>query len=198
MEKRPSVKERLKQFFLEHMGEVVNARQLRDVATPSTEWARRIRELRTEEGWPIQTQNDAADLKPGEYRLDGDPPAPGTYTFTPRVSQSQRARILDRNGYTCQACGVTVGDIDPDGRPVRLHVDHHEAHSLGGSIADTNLRVLCSACNQGAKNFTGQPPKWVWLLTQIRKSSRDDQLRALAWLRSKYGRDGGDAPQQES
>ena len=193
MEKRPSIKERLKRFFMEHQGEVVNARQLQDVAAPNTEWARRIRELRGDEGWPIQTQNDAADLKPGEYRLAGPPPAPGAYTFTPRVSQAQRARILDRNGYTCQACGVTVGEIDPEGRSVRLHVDHHESYSLGGSISDTNLRVFCSACNQGAKNFAGQPPKWIWLLSQIRRTSRDDQKRALSWLQLKYEGDGDDA-----
>ena len=186
MVKRSSIKSRLKAFFIAHQGEVVNARQLQEVAAPNTEWARRIRELRGDEGWPIQTQHDAVDLKQGEYRLAGTPPAPGTYTFSSRVSQAQRARIRERNGYTCQACGVTVGEMDPEGRPVRLHVDHHEAQSLGGRINDLNLRVLCSACNQGAKNLTAQPPKWIWLMSQIRRATRDDQLRALDWLKAKY------------
>ena len=193
MVRQPSVKERLRRFFLEHQGQVVTAKQLQEVAGGRTEWARRVREIRREEGWPIRTHNDEADLRPGEYRLAGPPPEPGTYTFAPRVSQAQRARILQRNGYTCQACGVTIGETDSDGRPVRLHVDHHEAHSLGGSISDLNLRVLCSACNEGAKNLTAQPPRWVWLLTQIRKASRGDQLRALAWLRDKYEGDDHDA-----
>ena len=187
MAKQPSVKERLKIFFQENQGQIVNAQQLQEVAAPNTEWARRIRELRGDEGWPIQTQNDSADLGQGEYRLAGPPPAPGTYTFTPRISQAQRARILERNGYTCQSCGSTIGDVDADGRAVRLHVDHHEPHSFGGSINDGNLRVLCSACNQGSRNFTAQPPTLVRLLSQIRRASRDDQVRALEWLNQKFG-----------
>jgi|GEM_PF-3112830 len=39
-----------------------------------SEWARRLRELRDEEGWPIRSKNDDAKLKPNEYRLDGPPP----------------------------------------------------------------------------------------------------------------------------
>ena len=159
-------------------------------------WARRIRELRGEDGWPIQTQHDAVDLKQGEYRLVGTPPAPGEYTFKPRVTQSQRARILERNGYTCQACGVTVGEMDPAGRAVRLHVDHHEASSFGGPVSDGNLRTLCTACNQGAKNLTPQPPKWVWLLSQMRRATQGDQMRALQWLKTKY--EGGDDSAEEA
>ena len=187
MPEQPSVKERLKRFFLDNQGQIVNSQQLQEVAAPNTEWARRIRELRGDEGWPIQTQNDSVALGQGEYRLTGPPPAPGSYTFTRRVSQSQRARILERNGYTCQSCGSTVGDIDPAGRSVRLHVDHHEPHSVGGSISDGNLRVLCSACNQGARNFTVQPPTWVRLLSQIRRASQDDQAKAFEWLKQKFG-----------
>ncbi len=186
MAKKKSVKEQLGQFFLEHKGEVVNAQQLQEVASGRTEWARRVRELRSDYGWPIQTQNDASDLKQGEYRLTGDPPAPGTYDFSPRVSQTQRFRILERNGFTCQACGAGAGEMDSEGRPVRLHVDHHEAYSHGGSISDSNLRVLCSACNQGAKNITAQPPHWSLLMTHLRRASRDDQIRALKWLKDKF------------
>ena len=186
MVKRPSVKDRLKRFFLDNQGLIVNSQQLQEVAAPNTEWARRIRELRGDEGWPIQTQNDSTELGQGEYRLVREPPAPGTYIFTRRVSQAQRARILERNGYTCQSCGATVGDLDTDRRLVRLHVDHHEAHSFGGTINDGNLRVLCSACNQGARNFTAQPPAWIRLLSQIRRASRGDQAKALEWLREKF------------
>jgi hypothetical protein len=42
--------------------------ELREVAGVS-EWARRIRELRGEEGYRILTHADRADLKPGQYLL---------------------------------------------------------------------------------------------------------------------------------
>lgn len=56
---------KLRLFFLNHVGEVLEAEQLRTVAGGISEWARRIRELRTEEGYQILTHNDRADLKPG-------------------------------------------------------------------------------------------------------------------------------------
>ncbi|MCY4384288.1 MAG: DNA cytosine methyltransferase [Nitrospinae bacterium] len=186
MARQPSMKDLIKEHFLARQGEVVSKNELQELVYPRSEWARRIRELIREEGWPIQTQNDSADLGPGEYRLSGDPPSPGTYDIAPSISQAQRARILERNGYTCQACGVTVDDLDPQGRPVRLQIDHHQARTHGGRTSDLNLRVLCATCNQGARNLTAEPPSWTWLLTQIRRTSREDQMQALEWLKDKF------------
>ena len=186
MARGPSMKDLLKEFFLAHKGEVITARQLKEVAGERTEWARRVREIRREEGWPIETNNDVADLKPGEYRLAGDPPPANTYVFSRRISQAQRYRILARNGYTCKACGAGVGDVTEDGRPVKLQIDHHEAYSHGGPESDENLRVLCQECNMGAKDLSTQPPSWAWLLAQIRKARIDDQRRALEWLEGKF------------
>ena len=186
MTRRVSVKERLRRFFRENQGQILTSAQLQAAAGNATEWARRVRELRSDEGWPIQTHNDDASLTPGEYRLSGDPPEPGAYNFGPRISQAQRARILERNGYTCQSCGAAAGDVDEQGRHIRLHVDHHDPHSHGGPPDDSNLRALCSACNQGRKNLTASPPSWVWLLTQVRRATVGDQRKALEWLKGKF------------
>lgn len=70
-------------------------------------YARRIRELR-QGGWPILTNNDTPDLKPGEYRMEGSPP-PDAYRLSKGISQRVRAEILERNGYTCQMCGAGPG-----------------------------------------------------------------------------------------
>lgn len=51
MNRPPSAKERLKQFLRAHVGEVVTGAELQEVARPRSEWARRVRELRDEEGW---------------------------------------------------------------------------------------------------------------------------------------------------
>ena len=50
-----------------------------------------------------------------------------------------RARILQRDGYTCQACGM-------DGN----HVDHIVPRNLfgeGNADHDDNLQTLCKSCN---------------------------------------------------
>lgn len=182
-------KERIRQFLLAHVGQVVTSIQLRDAAGPGvSEWARRVRELREDEGWLIRTHNDSAKLKPGEYLLEAAPPPKGATAFSRSISAKLRAEVLDRNGFTCQMCGLTPGDIDPTtGRKVRLHVGHIKDKSLGGKDELSNLRALCSTCNQGAKNVTAIKPDAVWLLSQIRRAGQDDQRAVFDWLRKKFG-----------
>jgi len=186
--KHISVKEKLRRYLVENKGKVVTARQLKDVAAPAAEWARRVRELREEESWPILTHHDRNDLKPGEYLLDGEPPSEKPIKFKREVSQKLRAEVLDRNGFTCAMCGVTPGDIDEEtGRKVRLHVGHIVDKSLGGRDELTNLRTLCSSCNQGAKNITTPRPDAIWLLAQVRRAGLSEQKAVLEWLQTKFG-----------
>jgi 5-methylcytosine-specific restriction endonuclease McrA len=85
-------------------------------------------------------------------------------------------------------CGLTPGELDPTtGRKVRLHLGHIKDKSLGGKEELSNLRALCSTCNQGAKNITGIKPKSIWLLSQIRRAAIDDQQTVFDWLRKKLG-----------
>jgi hypothetical protein len=57
---------KLRDFFTENVGKIVNSDTLRNVAGTS-EWARRVRELRNEEGMNIVTHNDRSGLKPGIF-----------------------------------------------------------------------------------------------------------------------------------
>jgi hypothetical protein len=152
-----------------------------------SEWARRVRELRDEEGWPITTHNDSAALKPGQYILTALPPEKRDIAFQRGISAKLRAEVLDRNGFTCQMCGLTPGDIDPaTGRKVRLHIGHIKDKSLGGKDELSNLRALCSTCNQGAKNITGEKPTAIWLLSQVRRAGQDEQRALFDWLQKKF------------
>lgn len=111
-----------------------------------------------------------------------------TIKFERGISAKLRAEALDRNGFTCQMCGLTPGDIDPaTGRKVRLHLGHIKDKSLGGRIELSNLRALCSSCNQGAKNVTGEKPTSIWLLSQVRRAGQDEQRAVLGWLFKKFG-----------
>ena len=55
----------LRTHFLANIGRVMDSDELRVVANNQSEWARRVRELRTEEGFLILTHNDRSELKPG-------------------------------------------------------------------------------------------------------------------------------------
>ena len=186
--REPGSKERIRRYLRAHVGEVVSSIQLRDaIGTNVSEWARRVRELRDEEGWKILTNNDSADLKPGQYLLTETPPE--KIKFARGISAKLRAEVLDRNGFTCQMCGLTPGDIDPfTGRKVRLHLGHIKDKSLGGKEELSNLRALCSTCNQGAKNITAVKPEAIWLLGQVRRAGQDEQRKVLDWLIRKFSK----------
>ena len=185
--RKPGSKQRLRDFLLANVGRIVTSHELRDAAGSTvSEWARRVRELRDEEGWPILTHHDNADLKPGEYLLTSLPQK-RSVTFSRNISAKLRAVVLDRNGFTCQMCGLTPGDVDPEtGRKVRLHIGHIVDKSLGGKDELANLRSLCSTCNQGAKNITTEKPTAIWLLSQVRRAGQEEQRAVLDWLRKKF------------
>jgi hypothetical protein len=181
-------KKRIREFLRAHVGKIVTSIEIRDAAgTSVSEWARRVRELREQEGWKILTHHDVNYLKPGQYLLTEEP-SDTAIKFERGISAKLRAEVLDRNGFTCQMCGLTPGDIDPaTGRKVRLHLGHIKDKSLGGKIELSNLRALCSTCNQGAKNVTGEKPTTIWLLSQIRRAGQDEQRAVLDWLHKKFG-----------
>jgi hypothetical protein len=187
-EKKKSAKDNIRDYLRDNIGVVVSSHQLADaVGSNVSEWARRVRELRDEEGWPILTHNDTTSLKPGQYLLRDAPPEHPNVDFKRGISAKLRAEVIDRNGFTCQMCGLTPGDIDPaTGRKVRLHVGHIVDKSLGGRDELSNLRALCSTCNQGAKNITSEKPTGIWLLSQIRRAGQDEQRAAYEWLKTKF------------
>ncbi len=186
--RKPGSKERIRQFLLANVGRVITSIEIRDAAgSDVSEWARRVRELREDEGWPILTHNDNAGLKPGQYLLKEAPPKKSNISFSRNISAKLRAEVLDRNGFTCQMCGLTPGEADPEtGRKARLHIGHIVDKSLGGKEELSNLRTLCSTCNQGAKNITSEKPTGLWLLSQVRRAGQDEQLAVLKWLREKF------------
>ena len=85
-------------------------------------------------------------------------------------------------------CGAVAGEPHPydNGRKTRLHIGHIVDKSLGGTDDLTNLRAICSVCNEGAANITADRPTALKLLAQIRRSSSVEQLEVLKWLVSKF------------
>jgi hypothetical protein len=176
---------RLRAHFLANLGRVMDSEELRAVAGNISEWARRVRELRDEEGFAILTHKDRSDLKPGEYLLETAKPRPA---ISRKISKETRALILDRNGYTCQMCGAVAGVPHPyePGQKTRLHIGHIIDISKGGSDEASNLRATCSVCNEGIQNAAPDRPTALTLLVQVRRGAAPDQLEVLKWLAQKF------------
>lgn len=179
-------KELILDFFLSHIGTVLEAKDIQTASGGAVEWARRVRELRNEEGWQILSHKDRADLKPGQYLLTNTKRLPA---FKRGISKEVRAWVLERNGYTCQMCGVAAGDPDPlvSSRTVRLTMGHILDKSKGGEDTASNLRAVCTNCNEGLQNAALPKPDRIHLLAQVRRATIDDQQALLDWLLGKFG-----------
>lgn len=179
-------KERILKYLLANIGKVLESRDIQAASGGASEWARRVRELRNEEGYQILSHKDRADLKPGQYLLETRARLPA---FKRDISKETRAWVLERNGYTCQMCGVAAGDPDPLGgsRSVRLTMGHIRDKEKGGDDSPQNLRAVCTNCNEGLQNTALPKPDQVHLLSQVRRATIDDQRAVLKWLLRKFG-----------
>ena len=184
-ERQKGARAKLRAYFLANVGRVLESDELRDASGNASEWGRRVRELRNEEGYQILTHNDRSSLKPGQYVLMDPKPIPA---FERGISKETRALVLDRNGFTCQMCGAVAGEphlFDPS-RKTRLQIGHIIDKSMGGGDSSTNLRAICSVCNEGAKNLTLDRPSLQKLLIQVRRATGGDQVEVLRWLIQKF------------
>jgi len=138
------VKNKLLEFFRRNVGQAVTNEELRYVAGNRTEWARRVRELRTEEGWPIVTRNTGRpDLSVGTYLLELDRQGP---QHDRGIPDPVRGRVLMRDEHKCRNCGwnhALWNASDP--RFLELH--HIKHHKAGGDNSEDNLITLCNICH---------------------------------------------------
>ncbi|NQT21481.1 MAG: HNH endonuclease [Planctomycetes bacterium] len=136
-------------YLRQNVGRPVSGDELRYVTGNKKEWARRVRELRTEEGWPISTYwNGRPELKSGLYMLEEDRQMP---VHDRTISDDVRRRVLVRDRFVCQAkgCGWNRDQwIKEDPRHLELH--HIEHHARGGANEDGNLVTLCNRCHDHA------------------------------------------------
>ena len=185
MAREPGSKKKILDYFLANIGKVLESRDIQAASGGAVEWARRVRELRNEDGYQILSHKDRADLKPNQYLLETDK---RVLAFSRDISRETRARVLDRNGNTCQMCGLAAGDVDPFNpmRTVRLTMGHILDKSKGGDDSVNNLRALCTNCNEGIQNASMPKPDRVHLLSQIRRATISDQEAVLDWLLTKF------------
>jgi hypothetical protein len=139
-----NVRDKILAFLRRNVGRPVTGEELRYVASNRSEWARRVRELRTELGWPVVTKNTGRpDLSIGAYVLELDRQGPAHDRAIP---DSVRREVLRRDNYRCGKCGWHHKLWNPsDPRHLELH--HVTHHSKGGENVAENLKTLCNICH---------------------------------------------------
>ena len=126
------------------MGRPVTGEELRYVAKGATAWARRVRELRTEYGWPVVTKmHGRPDLPVGAYLIEADRQAP---VHDRQIPDAVRRAVLRRDDYKCVECGWTRALWNPDD-PRHLEAHHLEHHADGGENVEDNLITVCNICH---------------------------------------------------
>lgn len=135
---------RLCRYLLENVGQVVTNEELSYVAK-AKEFGRRIRELRTEDGYAIATRfTGRPDLRMGEYVLESAERIAERHDR--RIPFEVQRAVYERDGNRCRICGWSREQWRrEDPRILELH--HIEAHVEGGANIEANLVCLCGRCH---------------------------------------------------
>ncbi len=141
-----SVKDKIIKYFRTVVGKPVTGEELSYLAGNAKEWARRVRELRTEDGWPIVTKNTGREELPvGVYVLEEDRQS---YEHDRRIPDPVRIAVLKRDGFKCTECGWDYNCPRTNADPRHLLELHHiQHHKDGGENTVDNLITLCNVCH---------------------------------------------------
>jgi hypothetical protein len=140
--KKASVSDKVIEYFRRNVGEEITGEELRYLAKDRNEWARRVRELRTEQGWPIVTKSSGrTDLAIGVYVLEEDRQA---YAHDRIIPDPIRVEVLHRDGYQCVRCGWSRAMLSRDDPRKMLELHHVKHHIDKGENTAENLITLCN------------------------------------------------------
>ena len=140
--KKVSVTDKIIEYFRKNVGEEITGEELKYLAKDKKEWARRVRELRTEQGWPIVTKNSGReDLAIGVYVLEEDRQ---TYEHDRTIPDPVRVAVLQRDNFKCVRCGWNRSMLSPDDPRKMLELHHVRHHKDKGENTVDNLITLCN------------------------------------------------------
>lgn len=135
---------RILKYLLQNVGQVVTTEELSYVAN-AKEFGRRIRELRTEEGYAISTMfTGRPDLKMGEYVLENKERIAQPHDR--KIPFDVQKAVYERDENRCRNCGWDRSHWRKDD-PRILELHHLENHVEGGPNVVENLICLCSRCH---------------------------------------------------
>ena len=139
-----AVRDKILKYLRENIGQNVTGEELKYLAKDRSEWARRVRELRTEYGWPVVTQNTGRpDLEVGVYLLEADRQSP---EHDRHIPDPVKRKVLRRDDYKCTVCKWAHDEWNrSDPRHLELH--HKKPHVKGGENTEGNLITVCTVCH---------------------------------------------------
>ncbi|MCP5102053.1 MAG: HNH endonuclease [bacterium] len=139
-----SVREKILKFFRQNVGKKITGEELKYLAKDRSEWARRVRELRTEFGWPIVTRNTGRpDLEVGVYLLEAERQSP---EHDRKIPDPVERKVLRRDSYKCRVCGWSHEEWNRSD-PRHLEIHHETPHVDGGENIESNLITACTVCH---------------------------------------------------
>ncbi len=140
--KKVSVTDKILEYLRRNVAKQVTGEELKYLAGDAKEWARRVRELRTEAGWPIVTRNSGReDLAVGVYLLEEDRQAE---EHDRRIPDDVRVAVLKRDNFSCVRCGWNRPMLSPDDPRKFLELHHITHHKDRGANTVENLETLCN------------------------------------------------------
>jgi 5-methylcytosine-specific restriction endonuclease McrA len=143
---------RIKLVFEAFVGEVIDGDTIAYVAKIKSA-PRRVREIRDEDGWPINSNIDEKGLKPGEYRLVSSDPADRRDPRQRIYELDVRENVFKRDNYTCQSCGRNREAAQRAG-DTRFYLEIHHKTAVAEQLdalpqselnKEENLITLCHA-----------------------------------------------------
>lgn len=140
-------KAKILEFLKENLGRVVTTEELSYVSNDKSEFGRRTRELRTEDGYAIATKSSGRpDLRIGEYILLSLTRVAEVHDR--HISADVQREVYERDNNTCRNPGCEWNQAQwtqEDPRILELH--HLQEHAKRGANTVQNLVVLCSPCH---------------------------------------------------
>lgn len=137
-----SVSDKILSYLRKNVGKQVTGEELKYLAKDKKEWARRVRELRTEAGWPIVTRNSGrSELPVGVYLLEEDRQAE---EHDRNIPDPVRVAVLTRDRFSCVQCGWNRSMMSPDDPRKFLELHHKTHHVERGENSVENLVTLCN------------------------------------------------------
>ncbi len=140
--KKISVKDKIIEYLRKNVNDQITGEELKYLAKDKKEWARRVRELRTQDGWPIVTRNSGRqDLPVGVYVLEEDRQA---FEHDRGIPDPVRVAVLQRDGSKCVECGWNRTMSTPGDPRHMLELHHKQHHKDKGENTVENLVTLCN------------------------------------------------------
>ncbi|MGY1696807.1 HNH endonuclease [Geodermatophilus sp. SYSU D00814] len=150
---------------------------------------RRLRQLRTRDGWVLQSQRDSADLALDEYRVAKIGWHPGCGFDRPvddKPSESMRRRVHERDSWMCVVCGIGAREEydDEPGKTARLTLGHRiPGARLGKETTVEDLQSECARCNEPVRDELPNPLTLQELMPGIRSMSQSEKKELLRRIR---------------